>query len=94
MTKQERIERIKKNEKCNGQIIRLLDSVGVSLYKKTSIFNRFRWCIVVILFGFTIMGIIGFIVHHRHNFKVMLSGVSIGLSLLCVLLKVIKKGNK
>ncbi|XP_044003980.1 uncharacterized protein LOC122849354 [Aphidius gifuensis] len=87
MTKKERQERMKINDKCGGQIMTLLDSTGLSYYEKLSIFNRFRWYVVVIISGFIVMGVVGFTVHHRHNLNVILSSVGIGLSFFCVTLK-------
>lgn len=92
MTENERKASIKKIDRCGVHVRIVLSLAGIWPYEKSERKFKFcRWYMVVIIFIFNIIGIIGFIIHHRHNLNVMLTGFGIGLSLTCVALKVFLK---
>lgn len=94
MTKLERRKNmIKKIDQCGEQMKLLLSSAGIWSVRKPSLFLRFFWYLVVSTVAFNILGVFGFIFHHRHNLNMVLSGMGLGLSLTSVMIKVKYKIN-
>lgn len=80
---------IKKIDNCGETMASVLRWSGLWPLGEINFFQRNMWYVVMFAFSFNIWGLTGFVVFHHDNLSLMLSGIGIIVSLVCVFIKVL-----